>query len=106
MNTALQKFSAWVLLAGLSLVIAACGGGGGGGGGGGAVPMATISVATKGVIQGASVTVHQLLSDGRTGSLLGSGGAGVGGVYSVDIPSSQTVGPLLVTVAGQTGAKS
>ncbi|HBA71842.1 MAG: hypothetical protein A2X82_03335 [Geobacteraceae bacterium GWC2_55_20] len=105
MNTALQKFSAWVLLAGLSLVIAACGGGGGGGGGGGAVPMATISVATKGVIQGASVTVHQLLSDGRTGSLLGSGGAGVGGVYSVDIPSSQTVGPLLVTVAGQTGAK-
>lgn len=105
MNTALQKFSAWVLLAGLSLVIAACGGGGGGGGGGGAVPMATISVATKGVIQGASVTVHQLLSDGRTGSLLGSGSAGVGGVYSVDIPASQTAGPLLVTVAGQAGAK-
>jgi chitin-binding protein len=101
MDTALRRFLAWTLLACLPLFASGCGGGGGGGG----VPMTTISgIAMKGPIKGALVQVYQVLSDGRTGDLLGSGISGTDGKYAIQIPTSRASGPLLVVVKGQNGA--
>ncbi|MFZ3209228.1 MAG: hypothetical protein WA140_10395 [Geobacteraceae bacterium] len=101
MDTALRRFLAWTLLACLPLFASGCGGGGGEA----IVPLTTISgIAMKGPIKGALVQVYQLLSDGRTGDLLGSGISGANGGYVIQIPTSRTSGPLLVVVKGQNGA--
>jgi len=106
MNKTLRRFTAWVFLAGLTLVAAACGGGGGEGSAGtGTEGTVTISgVAMKGPIKGAWVGVYQLKSDGSTGDLLNWGTSGNGGLYDIKIPASRASGPLLVVVKGQAGA--
>lgn len=106
MSTALQRFLAWTVIACLPFVIAACGGGGGSGGGSvGTGTTTNLSVtALKGPVQGALIQVYQLLPDGRTGDLLGSGISDASGTYPFTIPALRANGPLLVKVTGRSGA--
>jgi len=98
-------FKALLLLC-LSLVIFGCGGGGSGGGSGSGSSVTTISgVAMKGPIKGALVQVFQLLANGNTGDLLGSGISGNDGSYAINILTSRASGPLLIKVTGQAGAR-
>ncbi len=103
MITALKRFIAWTIFACLPLVTVACGGGGGGVSG--TEPTTGFSVtALKGPIQGALIQVYQLLPDGRTGTLLGSGVSSSTGSYTFDIPAVKANGPVLVKVTGQAGS--
>ena len=105
MNKALQRFFTWVTLVCLLFVFAACGGGDGGSDPGVAESMTTISgTATKGPIRGGLVQIFQLLPDGRSGKLLGSGITGENGAYTIVIPESAANSPVVIKVSGQKGA--
>ncbi len=100
MHKIFKRFMALALLACFPLVFSACGGGDGEN-----VEMTTISgIAIKGPIKGALTQVFKLKGDGTKGELLGSGVTGNDASYSVQIPKTKAVAPLLVTVSGQIGA--
>jgi chitodextrinase len=102
MNLTLKRAVAWVMLAGLSIVLAACSSSGENASSGG---VTTISgVAVKGPIKGALVEIYQLKQNGGKGDLLGSGITLDGGIYQVDIPAARASEPLVVVVKGQAGA--
>ncbi|HEY6872135.1 MAG TPA: hypothetical protein VI298_05325 [Geobacteraceae bacterium] len=98
------KIAYGLVLSFLALVVFGCGGGGGGGAGG-----TTVSgTAAKGLINGGTVKVFEIISSQnaaktRIGTTpLGQGTTAADGSYSVNIGSTVTKGGLLVQVTGGT----
>src|SRR3990172_4645774 len=91
-----------LLFACMSLVLAGCGDYSGSGGGGAGGSYQTVGgIASKGPIEGATVTVWQLVN-GQKGAKLGETRSLADGSYRLTIPA--TSGPVLVEVTGNSTA--
>lgn len=98
----LKRFTIGTLLcACLSLILTACGDYSGGGGRAGLSYQTVSGIASKGPIEGATVTVWQMVN-GQKGAKLGETRSLRDGSYSLTIPA--TSGPVLVEVTGNSTA--